>query len=159
MNYRRKEEKEVKKDEGAIVRFNKPKSLELFLGIVFIFLCISSLIGINDLLSKDENLSLGLVLFNSVITGISGYFGLILLIRDKMGYIRLENDFIGFNKTFKERRILLKDISKVLKVTKREKLIAYRILAKEIILEFPMDYYKEEEINRIKAYLKSKKKL
>ncbi|MEW8957449.1 hypothetical protein, partial [Clostridium sp.] len=64
MNYRRKEGEEGKKDEGEIVRFNKPKSLELFLGIVFIFLCISSLIGINDLLSKDENLSLGLVLFN-----------------------------------------------------------------------------------------------
>lgn len=159
MKHKEKEEIGVKEEAGEIVRFNKAKSLDLFLGIIFIFLCISSVMGMKDVSATTGKLSIGIAIFNGLMSVVSGYFGFMLLLRDKLGYIRLGKDCIGFNKTFKEKKILLKNILKIIKVTKKENLVAYRVVAKGIILEVPMEYYKEEEVNKINAYLKSKGKL
>lgn len=146
-------------DKSNIIRFNKPKGTEIILGIIFTILCINSLYGLNNLFSNNVRVGNGYIVFNLIIIAFSAYFAFRMLLRDKLGYVKLEKDYIGINKLIKEKKINHKDIKKIVKLLRKDKLICYRVITKEEIFDIPMEYYKEEEIHKINAYLKSKGKL
>lgn len=151
--------KNTENHRSNIIRFNKPKGTEIILGIIFTILCINSLYGLNNLFSKNIKVGNGYIVFDLIIIILSAYFGFTMLLRDKLGYVTLGKDYIGINKILKEKKINHKDIKKIVKLLRKNKLICYRVITKDGIFDIPMEYYKEEEIHKINAYLKSKGKL
>ncbi len=154
--------REINTTEGdmKIIRYGKPKTLDLLLGIVFFVLTISSFNGMyRSFADNGGTLFVVSGIFNLVMGIIGGVLAFTFLLKDKFGYIKLGKNKICVNYFLKEKVILSKNIIKIVPVAQKDIITAYRIICKGSIHEIPLDYYKDSDKEEIIEYFTIKSKL
>lgn len=155
--------KEIKKQgsgdfEGQLLRYEKLKAYDMFMGFGFFIIAIRAFFKVNDIFSKGQsgNYVFILALVNFIMAILATYFCVIFLWKDKLGYVKLGKHRFWFNYTFKEKSVDLNSIKMVFPVDDRGgKLTYYRIVTdKNKMYDINLRYFKPEDVEQIKIYFK-----
>lgn len=144
--------------EGTLIKYDKLKAYDMFMGFGFFILSISSFLNVDNIFrpggTGNNNFFIALIYFIGAL--LSSYVCIRFWWKEKLGYVKLGRKTFWINYAFKEKAIDIKDIKMVFPVDDRGgKLTFYRIVTdKNKMYDIHLKYFKAEDVEQIKVYFK-----